>query len=109
MLLVAGLATAAHACPASAQQGTGEPAIGRLLEAPPDLEPDATDRAGAAGRGNDDDGARRSAAARRAPSSSAADGTLPDTGADLRGLTMIGLALLLGGLGARLRTDVARW
>ncbi|MDX8150546.1 hypothetical protein SK069_02990 [Patulibacter brassicae] len=101
VLLATGVAALVPALPSAAQ----EPAVGELLRDPPALE------APSSGTRSDDraPSGRRTEDADRDARATARPHALAETGADLRGLTLLGAALLLGGAGLRLRTSDVRW
>ncbi|WP_320669858.1 LPXTG cell wall anchor domain-containing protein [Patulibacter defluvii] len=99
-VLAAGVVTlAVVASNPSVAAAQSEP-FGRLLDQPPDLRP-APARREPPARPDREPGARSPRAAAAAH--------LPDTGSDLRGLALVGLAMALAGAGLRLRTADVRW
>ncbi len=104
VLLATGVAALVPALPAAAQ----EPAVGQLLRDPPALEAPPS-RTGSGDRTSSGTTDPRTADANRERRAAARPSALAETGADLRGLTLLGAALLLGGVGLRLRTSHVRW
>ncbi|EHN10729.1 hypothetical protein PAI11_23900 [Patulibacter medicamentivorans] len=99
-MLAAGVVTLAVATAIPTAAVAQDQPLGQLLDAPPDLRPAPAHRRRPADR-PDGRGAGSVHAARASH--------LPDTGSDLRGLALVGLAMALSGAGLRLRTADVRW
>lgn len=96
VLLATAVASLAPALPAAAQD--------TLLRDPPVLEePPRAPASGGPGRSSGRDAGDPGDARDARPA------VLAETGADLRGLTLLGGALVLAGAGLRLRTSRVRW